>query len=419
MRTIKQKLSHEHKTLFKNTFMLYVLTFSAYLFSFITLPYQTRVLGPEIFGIVGIAMASMMFVQLFIDFGFTLYATGKVSVLRNDKKKIDILYSSVMSVKIVLSLISLLLLCLMALFVPFVGQHFLLFLFYTLASIAYGILPDFIYRGMETMAPITVRTVITRGLFALLIFALLKDSSQYLLLPILLLTGNLLAALIALIDVPKRFDIHISKPHLKEVGVVFKEASMYFYSRIASTVYGASSTLILGATAPGVTVGFFSSADKLTSALKNAASPIADSLYPHMMSTKNFALMKKIILTSSIASALLGIVLFVYAKEIATIVFGPAFVNAAPILQALSPIIALALPYYLIGFPTMSPLGIAKHANYSIFLATICYVLIIPILLLTNHLTAITIAIVMSLCEGVSFAYRIIAIRQRLRSYKV
>ena len=36
-------------------------------FSFITVPYQTRVMGNEIYGKIGIATALMMYFQLFLD----------------------------------------------------------------------------------------------------------------------------------------------------------------------------------------------------------------------------------------------------------------------------------------------------------------------------------------------------------------
>ena len=48
----------EHKVLATNTIMLYVLTLSNYVFSLLTVPYQTRVLGPELYGIIGFAIAT-------------------------------------------------------------------------------------------------------------------------------------------------------------------------------------------------------------------------------------------------------------------------------------------------------------------------------------------------------------------------
>ena len=43
--------------LLKNTLMLYILTFSKYFLGLIVAPYETRVLGAEVFGLLGAATA--------------------------------------------------------------------------------------------------------------------------------------------------------------------------------------------------------------------------------------------------------------------------------------------------------------------------------------------------------------------------
>ena len=45
--------------LLKNTIMLYILQFSTYLLAFIVVPYETRVLGPTVYGKLGVATAIM------------------------------------------------------------------------------------------------------------------------------------------------------------------------------------------------------------------------------------------------------------------------------------------------------------------------------------------------------------------------
>src|SRR5690606_28065130 len=100
MRTINQK------RLISNTIMLYLLTFSSYFFGFISLPYQTRVLGPEYYGRVGFALAFMVFFKLFIDFGFLLSATEEVAKHHRDKQKLSEIVTAVNILKCILSFIS-------------------------------------------------------------------------------------------------------------------------------------------------------------------------------------------------------------------------------------------------------------------------------------------------------------------------
>ena len=81
----KSGMRLQEKRLFSNTFFLYLLTFSTQLFSFITVPYLSRILGPSVYGKVGIAQAYMAYVQIILDFGLILSATQKVVEFQDNK----------------------------------------------------------------------------------------------------------------------------------------------------------------------------------------------------------------------------------------------------------------------------------------------------------------------------------------------
>ena len=89
--------------LLKNTVMLYIVTFSSYFFNFITVPYQTRILGPVIYGRLGFAQSLAVYFQMVLDFGFLLFGTAEVSRSRNDKYELSKIMSAVILCKLVLS----------------------------------------------------------------------------------------------------------------------------------------------------------------------------------------------------------------------------------------------------------------------------------------------------------------------------
>ena len=88
------KISTIKKTnrFYSNTIMLYCLQFSNYLFNFITVPYQTRILGPGFFGKLGMATALTTYFQLLLDYGFILSATEDVASNQD-----DLLYSKILN----------------------------------------------------------------------------------------------------------------------------------------------------------------------------------------------------------------------------------------------------------------------------------------------------------------------------------
>ena len=85
---------------------------------------------------------------------------------------------------------------------------------------------------------------------------------------------------------------------LKENLQTFKRSSFFFFSRIASSVFTATNTLILGIKfgKKSVLVGHYSSAEKAITIAKQTITPVSDSLYPYMVRNRNFKMIKKLLL---------------------------------------------------------------------------------------------------------------------------
>ena len=142
--------------------MLYLLQFSTYLFSFLTIPYQTRILGPQLFGVLGVALAVMSYFQLFLDFGFMLSATEEIAENRDDKSFISKKILSVAVIKLTFTIVSFLILGLMLKFIKPLREYRFLYIIYLLAFSVNSFLPDYLFRGIEKMSAVTLRTVFVK-----------------------------------------------------------------------------------------------------------------------------------------------------------------------------------------------------------------------------------------------------------------
>lgn len=395
------------KVLLKNTVMLYVLRFSTYFFSLVTVPYQTRVLGVEIYGKIGMATALMMYFQLFLDFGFILSATEDVAKVRDDKKALSVILSSVTCIKILFSLISVLVLHAICFSLPMYKENYLLYVLYLIETIINSLLPDFLYRGMEDMSPITYRTVIVKAGFTILIFLFLKSPTDYLVLPVIIGIGDLLAVIWSIYDIKKRYGITFCRVSFQDIKIHLKRSSGFFLSRIATTIYTATNTIVLGFIDPvGTSVGYYTAAYKLISTVQSALSPIADSVYPYMIKNKDFGLIKKVlkICMPVIIIGCLGVGIF--ANPLCELIFGKEFVGTGTVLRAMLPAAILTLPDYLFGFPCLSAINKTQHANYSIYISSGIHVINMLVLWSCNKLNVNTLAMLISVAVGIEVLYR-------------
>lgn len=108
----------EYKKVFENIFSLTGLQFASYVLPLITLPYLTLILGPERFGLTQYAISLITYFMIFTDYGFNLSATRELALIRDDKSKVSMIYSSVMTIKLLLTVISFVVLLLIVTLIP-------------------------------------------------------------------------------------------------------------------------------------------------------------------------------------------------------------------------------------------------------------------------------------------------------------
>ena len=397
--------------LMRNTLMLYILTFSNYFLGLIVAPYETRVLGTEGYGLLGAATAVMVYFQLFIDFGFLLSGTQEVALNRENKDRLGTIFTAITYGKLMLTAVSALALVCICAVVPGwrnrMGFYGLCFVYTALNSF----IPDYLYRGMEHMSAITVRTMCIKAFFTLGILVLVKGPEDIWWIPVINIVGNGLAAVYAMHDVSARFGIRLRRVRWQEVAQCMKKSSVFFYSRIATTAYSAMNTVILDViSGTGATTAFYTSADKLISTGKSALSPISDSLYPYMVKNRDFKLVKKVLLILEPLIFVFCGVCFVFAEPLCAFVFGADFAAAGQVLRAMLPVGVVILPSYICGFPMMSAMGISKHANYSVIFGSVIHIVNLLVLWFTGSINMVTLGISVSVAETLILGYRLAVI---------
>lgn len=412
-------MKEKHGALLKNTVMLTLLQLSTYALALVTVPYQTRVLGPEVYGILGVATAVMVYFQLVCDFGFLLSATEDASRHREDTAYLSQLLTSVTLCKLALAALSAALLYVLCQLIPTWQDKAGLFFLFFLSTVFTSLMPDYLYRGLEKMTAITVRTVCIRAFFALCIFLFLKSPDDLWVVPVLNIIGNGAAAAAAYFDLARRFKIRLCPVKLSHAAAKMKQSSVFFLSRIATTAYTALNTILLDMiTASGAATGYYTASDKLITTGKNLLTPISDSLYPYMAKNRDFKMVKKILLTAMPPIVLFCTVCFIWAEPVCVLLLGKEYAPAGQVLRAMLPVGIVTLPSYVLGFPTLGAMGLSKQANYSVVFGSVLHIVNLAVLLMTKNVSMVTLAVLVSVAECAILLYRIAVIvrhRDKLR----
>lgn len=411
-------MNNAKRRLAKNTLFLYALTFSSQLIGLVTIPYQTRVLSLEMYGVVSVAVSVMTLVSLVLDFGILLSATPKVAQHADDTEYLSQLYSNIFAVKICGMVLCGLILGIICTSMDYYRDYVVLYGLYYAAYCFAALLPDYLYRGLEQMRVITVRTVAIRCLSAIGTFAFLHSDSDVLVLPGFLLLGNVIAFVLCLRYDARHFGMVLKKPSHCRMKEIVCEALPFFFSRISSTAYSTANPIVLNAFFSGLpVVSFYSASEKFLSVTKSIVSPVADSLYPYMVKNKDFALVKKLLVISTPIIVLIAVIVFVFADDLCCFAFGEDYAAAGNVVRCLLPAIIVIVPSYVICFPVLVPMGLSNYANASNVVGLCVQALTLGVLAMLSRVSVYSICLATSLSEWTVFLFRLMTVlRYKKRS---
>ncbi|MBC7119215.1 MAG: flippase [Methanobacteriaceae archaeon] len=410
MKLLKLLRSDEYRVISENFLSLSLLQILVYVMPLITLPYLTRTLGVANYGLVNFAMAFNAYFQVLTDYGFGLSAVREISINREDKKKISNIFSSVMIIKGVLTIISFLILTVIVFSYQKFTQHWPLYLFAFGIVIGTTLSPTWFYQGMERMKYITILNVLTNFIFLVTIFTFIKKPSDYIYVPLLQSLGIITAGIISLHIIRTKFNVKFHIPPFEDIKETFKDSTQFFLSRASVSIYTSSNSFFLGLFAGNSAVGYYSAAEKLYIAAQGLYGPLVQVTYPYMAKTKNKKFHRKILKYTLILNTLVCIMIIILAPVIVKIIFGAAYMPSVWVLRFLAIALIIVIPSILLGYPYLAVLGQQKYANGSVILGSLVHLAML--LAVSPFINIYIVAVLVVITESIVLALRIYGINK-------
>ena len=293
--------SKEKNTVFENFLSLSTLQSINYILPLLVLPYLVRVIGPEKFGLIAFAQAFIQYFMIFTDYGFSLSATRKISLCRNEKNKVCLIFSSVMTVKIILVAVSLFILILLVKFIPKFKEDWLVYILSFGAVIGNTLFPVWFFQGQEKMRFISMINISGGIIYALAIFILIKKPGDFILVPALNSLFFLITGTLGLYIAFKKFDLKFIFQRYSDIANELKTGWSIFISVVSINAYTATRIFAVGLLTNNILTGYYAIAEKIATAFQTfPLDSLSQAIYPRLSNifVKNkrraFRLMNKI-----------------------------------------------------------------------------------------------------------------------------
>ncbi|TFM15510.1 flippase, partial [Escherichia coli] len=164
----------------KNVIYLVLMQAVNYIAPLVLVPYLTRILGVEKYGVLGLAITVSQYLILLTDFGFNFTASRKIAQFKDSKVRVSQIFWTIISAKFLMMIVS------FGLIVPFVvfseklnplkWEIFLV----SLSVVASVIIPSWLFQGLEKVTVFSGINIFSKILIVPLVFIFVKSKEDLL-----------------------------------------------------------------------------------------------------------------------------------------------------------------------------------------------------------------------------------------------
>ena len=212
------------KSIGKNIVFKFILNLFNIIIPILIGPYVYRKLGNTLNGYINFADSIYQYFFIFASFGIYQYGIREISRVRDSKKKLESVFTSLFTITIITNLLSTIA------YVVFVNYRYSNEIFYstclvtTFNFLANAFYVEWVNEGLENYDFITIKTIIIRAVYTIAIFIFLNSADDYMDYLVIMVISNILNNLFSFIYVKSkikfRFDKIQIKKHLKPMFLV-------------------------------------------------------------------------------------------------------------------------------------------------------------------------------------------------------
>ena len=347
-----------------------ILTMSTFIFPFITVPYVSRVLGPDGTGRVGFATSLISYFLILAQLGIPTYGIRACAKVRDNKTELTRTAHELLIINLIMSAVSYMLLAVALVIVPDLQDDKLLYVIISMTIFLSSVGMEWLYKALEQYTYITIRSVLFKIVAVVTMLLLVHSEDDYIVYGGITLIASSASYVLNLANAHKyigfksvgNYDL---RRHLKPVAIFFAMAC-------ATTIYTHLDTIMLGFMTTKTDVGYYNAAIKIKNLLVSVVTSLGTVLLPRMSYYVEHGSMEKF---KRIVQKALNYVMLValpltayfilFAKEGVLLICGSKFIESIVPMQIIMPTLVLIGITNVLGIQILVPTGREKTVLYS------------------------------------------------------
>lgn len=370
----------------KNVVYSSILTISGYLFPLLTFPYTTRVLGVNNIGICNFVDSIIQYFIYFSMMGITTVGIREIARSKGNQQLLSKTYSSLLSLNLLTTIIALFILTVCIFCIPQIREYRFLFWIGSAKILANTLLIEWLFKGLEDFKYITIRTIIVRGLYVVLVFLLVhkpEDYTIYFALTSFMVVGN---ATINLLYSRKFVTVSFIDIKWKHYCSPFVTLGIY---NLLTSMYTTFNVAFLGFNSNTTEVGYYSTAIKLYGIIMSFYTAFTGVMMPRMsvlLEENNITEFKRMAQKSVEVLFAFAIPLIIFAEccasDIVYVIAGAGYEGAITPMRIVMPLMLVIGYEQVLVLQMLSPMrkdtAILKNSLFGALVALGLNIAIVP-----------------------------------------
>ena len=347
-------------------------TLAGILFPLITFPYASRIMEADGIGQIGFYSSIITYVSLFTSLGIPIYAIREIARVRDNQTEMSYTALEILILHLLLTIFGYFIVAVISITVEKVYVDIPLFLILSLSIFFTAIGCEWFYNGIEDFKYITIRSLIIKVFYVILLFSLVHTKTDLLLyaaLSVLGSVGNNIFNVCRLRKYISLRDVSFSKINVSRH--IYPTLKIFALNLVIS-LYVNLDTVMLGFMKDNSAVGYYQSATKISKMLLGVVQALQAAMIPRF---SNMAKKETLVEFNNLCQKVVDFIvtisipftfgLIVLSAPLIHLFCGPSYEPAIITLQIMAPIIILIGLSGVACFQILYPLGKEKLAIMS------------------------------------------------------
>lgn len=208
-------------------------------------PYLIYVCGIEKLGIIAAGQSLAYILIVIVDYSSYIIGVKEVAVNRDERNILERIFTTIYTAKLLLLFLVILLSLLLIFFIPYFSKEKLVFFYSLSIIIAQFINPTWFFQGVENFKWITNINVIGKVLYVLCVLFFVNDENDYIFTNLYLGIGAIVANVIGLLWIIKKYRFDIKNISLDSVKKLLIDDFSFCISQLFLSIRNYSPVLII------------------------------------------------------------------------------------------------------------------------------------------------------------------------------